>query len=91
MFLSTLFSGSKMRNRAFMTTSGELGFRHQKSTRDDLLLTDVGVRFPKMTRPHCKARLCIDGHGVNATIIIFDIQGHKLTIFITVLISCIPG
>ena len=30
-----------------MTTSGELGFRHQKSTRDDLLLTDVGVRFPK--------------------------------------------
>ena len=44
-----------------------------------------------MTRPYCKARLFIDGHGVDATIIIFDIQGHKLTIFITVLISCIPG
>ena len=44
-----------------------------------------------MTRPYCKAILCIDGHGVDATIIIFDIQGHKLTIFITVLISCIPG
>ena len=37
-----------MLNRAFITktTSGELGFRNRKSTRDDLLLTDVGVRFP---------------------------------------------
>ena len=37
--------------RAFITktTSGELGFRNRKSTRDDLLLTDVGVCFPKMT------------------------------------------
>ena len=33
-----------------MTTSGELGFRNRKSTRDDLLLTDVGVRFPLGTR-----------------------------------------
>ena len=44
----------------------------------------------KITSPPVKARLCIDGHGVDATIIVFDIQGHKLTIFITVLISCIP-
>ena len=36
-----------MLNRAFITktTSGELGFRNRQSTRDDLLLTDVGVRF----------------------------------------------
>ena len=50
MFLSTLFCGSKMRNRAFVTTSGELGFRNRKSTRDDLLLTDVGVCFPLFVR-----------------------------------------
>ena len=37
-----------MLNRAFITktTSGKLGFRNRKSTQDDLLLTDVGVRFP---------------------------------------------
>ena len=41
-----------MLNRAFITktTSGELGFRNRKSTRDDLLLTDVGVRFPVGSR-----------------------------------------
>ena len=52
MFVSTLFCGSNMLNRAFITktTSGELGFRNRKSTRDDLLLTDVGVRFPLETR-----------------------------------------
>ena len=40
-----------MLNRAFITktTSGELGFRNRKSTRDDLLLTDVGVRFPQIS------------------------------------------
>ena len=47
MFVSTLFCGSNnyMLNRAFITktTSGELGFRNRKSTRGDLLLTDVGV------------------------------------------------
>ena len=52
MFVSTLFCGSNnyMLNRAFITktTSGELGFRNRKSTRDDLLLTDVGVRFPRV-------------------------------------------
>ena len=39
-------NASNMLNRAFITktTSGELGFRNRKSTRDDLLLTDVGVR-----------------------------------------------
>ena len=44
---SILFCGSNMPNRTFITktTSGKLGFRHRKSTRDDLLLTDVGVRF----------------------------------------------
>ena len=48
MFVSTLLCGSKMLKRAFITstTSGELGFRNRKSTRDDLLLTDFGVRFP---------------------------------------------
>ena len=47
-FVSTLFCGSNMLNRAFITktTSGELGFHNRKSTQDDLLLTDVGVRFP---------------------------------------------
>ena len=37
-----------MLNRAFITktTSGELGFRNRRSTRNDLLLTDFGVRFP---------------------------------------------
>ena len=41
-----------MLNRAFITktTSGELGFRNRKSTRDDLHLTDVGVRFPVGSR-----------------------------------------
>ena len=41
MFVSTLLCGSKMLNRAFITstTSGELGFRNRKSTRDDLLST----------------------------------------------------
>ena len=40
--------GGHVLNRAFITktTSGELGFRNRKSTRDDLLLTDVGVRLP---------------------------------------------
>ena len=54
MFVSTLFCGSNMLNRAFITktTSGELGFRNRKSTRDDLLLTDVGVRFPDRTSDH---------------------------------------
>ena len=44
MFISTLLCGSKMLNRAFITstTSGELGFRNRKSTRDDLLLTNFG-------------------------------------------------
>ena len=44
MFVSTLLCGSKMLNRAFITstTSGELGFRNRKSTRDDLLLTNFG-------------------------------------------------
>ena len=48
MFVSTLLCGSKMLNRAFIkkATLGELGFRNRKSTRDDLLLTDFGVRFP---------------------------------------------
>ena len=43
--------GGHMLNRAFITktTSGELGFRNRKSTRDDLLLTDVGVCFPMGT------------------------------------------
>ena len=47
-FVSTLFCRSNALNRAFITKteSGELGFRNRKSTRDDLLLTDVGVRFP---------------------------------------------
>ena len=47
MFVSTLLCGSKMLNRAFITstTSAELGFRNRKSTRDDLLLTDFGVRY----------------------------------------------
>ena len=46
-FVSTLFCGSNMLNRAFITktTSGELGFRNRKSTGDDFLPTDVGVRF----------------------------------------------
>lgn len=45
---STLFCESKMLNRAFVmkTTSGKLGFHNQKSTRDDVLLTDFGVCFP---------------------------------------------
>ena len=49
MFVSTLFCGSNMLNGAFITktTSGELRFRNRKSTRDDLLLTYVGVCFPK--------------------------------------------
>ena len=47
MFVSTLLRGSKMLNWAFITgtTSGEFGFRNRKSTRDDLLSTDFGVRF----------------------------------------------
>ena len=47
-FVSTLFCRSNMLNRAFITktTSGEFGFRNRKSTRDDLLQTDFGVRFP---------------------------------------------
>ena len=47
MFVSTLSCRSKMLNWAFITstTSGELGFRNRKSTRDDLLSTDFGVRF----------------------------------------------
>ena len=51
-FVSTLFWASNMLNRAFImkTTSGELGFRNRKSIRDDLLLTDVGVRFMTASR-----------------------------------------
>ena len=47
MFVSTLLCGSKMLNWAFITstTSGELGFRNRKSSRDNLLSTDFGVRF----------------------------------------------
>ena len=58
MFVSTLLCGSKMLNRAFITstTSGELGFRNRKSTRGDLLLTDFGVRFPSCINPVCRKR-----------------------------------
>ena len=45
---STLFCGSKMLNRTFITNSrsGELGFRNRKSTRDNPLMTDFAIRFP---------------------------------------------
>ena len=54
-FVSTLFCRSNTLNRAFITKtkSGELGFRNRKSTRDDLLLTDFGVRSPGEWRMYC--------------------------------------
>ena len=61
-----------MLDRAFntKTTSGELGFRNQKSTRDDLLLTDVGVRFPtsSVTSAQSMSVVCTCFPGVTASV-----------------------